>query len=308
VRPLLIVNPAASGGRTRQVWGDLLRPIEHALGPCEVVFTERSGHATELACDAASSFDRVIAVGGDGTCSEVAAGLLESGSAAAMGLIHQGTGGDFRRSLGLENRLDQYLSVIARHEPRSIDAGQIEFTGRDGQRQRRRFINVASVGMGGLVDKYVGEGSRMLGGKVTYLVASLKALANGAVGRLRVEATLAGETRSVRIQTRILAICNGRFFGGGMEIAPRASLDDGAFDVVAMEGTDRLPLLGSMAAVYQGKHLSRPGVVHFRASALALSLDNGEDTERFLVDVDGEYVGRMPITVSVLPKALRVLA
>lgn len=306
MKPLLIVNPAANGGKTREVWSDLRRPIERALGACEVAFTERSGHATSIAREAAPTYERIIAVGGDGTFSEVVSGVVESGAKPAVGIIHQGTGGDFRRSLGLEHRLDRYLAAT-NQEPRLIDAGLVEYIDRSGQRQLRRFANVASLGMGGLVDKYVSEGSRMLGGAATYFLASLKALANGAVGNLVCDVEGPEGKRTLNLRTRILAVCNGRYFGGGMEVAPRAALDDGLFDVVAITGGGRVPLLGVLSTVYDGTHLSHAGVEYFRASSIAIRMVNDYESDRFLLDVDGECVGQAPVKLSVLPKALNVL-
>lgn len=307
-RVLFVVNPASAGGKTARLWDELQRPVENVVGPFDVLFTARAGHATVLAREAAlAGRRRIVAVGGDGTFSEVAAGVLGAKSDAAVGVIHQGTGGDFRRSLGLEHRLDRYLAAIARDAPKAVDAGRVTCVGRDGAPHERFFVNVASLGMGGLVDKYVGEGTRLLGGTATYLAASLKALANGAVGRLEVRLTLDGVTRTEQLETRLIAVCNGRFFGGGMQIAPMASLDDGAFDVIAIAGAHRLPALAAMGAVYRGKHLTLKGVTHWRASEVALRLFNVHDADRFLLDVDGEWAGQAPVTISVLPRALRVL-
>lgn len=305
---LFIVNPASSGGNTARTWGELRRPIESAVGRFESVFTVRAGHAAELAREAAASGRRrIVAVGGDGTFSEVASGVLAAKSDAAVGLIHQGTGGDFRRSLGFEHQLDRYLRAIASGRTRAIDAGLVHFTGREGRDETRAFVNVASLGMGGLVDKYVAEGTRTLGGSAAYLAASLKALAVGEAGRLEFSWTRDGQTTTELVETRILAVCNGRYFGGGMEIAPGAALDDGLLDVVAITGSQRLPLLRAMAAVYRGEHLSLRGVRHWRVSSLSVRLINRDASDRFLLDVDGEWAGGAPVSFEVLPKALHVI-
>lgn len=308
-RPLLVVNPASCGGRTGRIFDRLLRPVERALGPIDARLTTCPGDGRRIAREAAlEGRRRIVAVGGDGTFSEVASGVLEAQSGAAVGLIHQGTGGDYRRSLGIEHRLDAYLAALARNEPRAVDAGRVEFTDVEGRPASRFFVNVLSFGMGGLVDKYVGESGRALGGQAAYFVASLKALAVGALGRLECEVEHEGERRPVRMQTRNLAVCLGRWFGGGMHVAPGASLDDGLFDVVAIGGERRLPVLGLSSALYKGEHLTRPDVHHLRASALDIRLHNEADADRFLLDVDGEYAGRGPLRVTLLPKALRVLA
>ncbi len=307
MKPLLIVNPASSGGRTGRVWNDLRRTVEQALGPCDVQMTDAQGHAVKLARDA-RGYERIVAVGGDGTFSEVAAGVIEGGHGAAVGLIHQGTGGDYRKTLGLENRLDTYLGAIGRAEPRLVDAARAEYRGHTGATETRAFVNAASIGMGGLVDKYVAEGSHMLGAKGQYFVASLKALLNVSVGRVVCDLELADGTKeTVRYPTRIVALCNGRYFGGGMQIAPMALLDDGVLEFLIFVGEHRVPLLGAMNSVYSGKHVGHPAVKHYRVTSVSLRLDNDDEGDRFLLDVDGECLGRPPVKISVLPKALRVL-
>lgn len=306
MKPLMIVNPASAGGRTGRVWRDLSRTIEMALGPCEVEVTRSSGHALTIAREA-KGFDRIVAVGGDGTFSEIVAGVIEGGHGAAVGLIHQGTGGDFRRSLGMEHRLDTYLGAIGRNDPELVDAAQVTYTDHEGRQQTRPFINAVSIGMGGLADKYVSEGSRLLGARAQYLMASLKALANVAVGRVVCDLELEGRKETVRMSTRILAICNGQYFGGGMQVAPMASLTDGVLEVMAFVGESRLPLLTAMGSIYSGEHVKRAGVEHYRVTAIDVRLENDHEGERFLLDVDGECLGRAPIRISVLPEAVNVL-
>lgn len=309
-RPLFIVNPAACGGRSGRLFDDLRIPVANIVGSADFTFTDHSGHARELARAAATEGrERVVAVGGDGTLSEVAAGVLDSQSATtSVGLLHLGTGGDFRRSLGLEHRPESYLRAIARGHTRSVDAGRITYLDRDGAEAHGWFVNVLSLGMGGLVDKFVGRSNRLLGGKAGYFVASLEALAKGALGRLECEVTLDGVTETVRLSTRNLAICNGRYFGSGMEVAPMARLDDGVFEIVTIGGAHRLPVLSLSAAIYAGTHLGRRGVTHLRANSIRIRLANAEDSGRFLLDVDGEWLGGAPVTVEAVRGALRVLA
>src|SRR4029077_14082919 len=100
------------GGGKSPAFSDLRPTIERRLGPIDTAFTERPGHASTLAARAAAEGREIIvAVGGDGTISDVASGILESGKPARLGIVGQGTGGDFRKTLGLEHRLDRYLDA-----------------------------------------------------------------------------------------------------------------------------------------------------------------------------------------------------
>lgn len=317
-RPLLVVNPNAGGGKARRVFPELQPVIERALGECDVVFTERSGHAIELARDAsAEGRELVVAIGGDGTLNEVANGVLIAqreglsrslSLGAAVGFIGQGTGGDFRRSLGIEHRLDRYLEALASGRTRTVDVGNIRYVDAAGKQVERFFLNVLSAGMGGLVDRYVAEGSRVLGPTVAYYAASLRAL--GAIERGRVEAkvTSAGAERKERLATYMLAICNGGFFGSGMNIAPMAKIDDGRFEVVCIGG-GKLDILTLSRAVYSGAHLGRAGTVHFPCERIALALENAREAgATFLLDCDGEPIGGLPIEVDLVPRALTLRA
>jgi YegS/Rv2252/BmrU family lipid kinase len=313
VKPLLIVNPRSGGGATGRSWKAMQGTIERRLGPIDVALTQRQGHATELAREGAlAGHPLVVAVGGDGTFHEVVNGLMTAKGGAygtkadvtRIGLVGQGTGGDFRKTLGIEHRLDKYLDALASGRERKIDVGR--FTG--GGKRGHFFVNILSAGMGGLVDRYVADAPRFLGGKAAYFGASLKALVSAKLGNLVCTVTHDGKTEEKKIRTFMIAICNGRFFGGGMKVAPTAEIDDGAFDVVALGETSKLAFATSSGAIYTGEHIRKEGTVHFRAAKITLELANQDAKDVFLLDVDGEPMGGLPLAVEVVPKALTLRA
>jgi diacylglycerol kinase (ATP) len=309
--PLLIVNPRSGGGRTGRLFDEMRAPIRRALGEFDVARTERPRHAVELAREAAlSGRETVVAVGGDGSIHEVVTGLMQARDRGArstrLGVIGQGTGGDFRRTLGIDHRLDRYCAAIAGGKPRAIDVGRFSYTKHDGSPADAFFINILSVGMGGLVDKLVAEASRSLGGTLAYFAASFRALVESQVGRVCCKLTLRGETREEELATRNVAICNGRYFGSGMKVAPMAELDDGVFEVVDLGGAPRLRFAAVSSGMYTGAHLRHPDVRHFRCDRIELTLMNRDIEAGFLLDVDGEPLGRLPITISVEPRALEI--
>src|SRR5207244_3092314 len=147
---------------------------------------------------------------------------------------------------------------------------------------RRWFVNIVSAGLGGLVDRYVGESGRALGGSAAYALAGARALARARVGRMTCAMTL-GETREARkLEGYIVAICNGRYFGGGMHIAPMAAPDDGRFDVVTMMAPSKLALTMLSRKLYDAGHIGGPGVTHFACDAIDLTLDNPDVSDVFL--------------------------
>lgn len=313
MRPLLVVNPRSGGGATGRSWKAMASTIERKLGPVEVAMTERPGHGTELAREGAlAGHPLVVAVGGDGTFHEVVNGLMAAKGGAygtkadrtRIAIIGQGTGGDFRKSLDIEHRLDKYLDAIASGRERKIDVGK--FTG--GGKTGHYFVNILSAGMGGLVDRYVADAPRFLGGKAAYFGASLKALLSAKLGNIVCTVTNDGKTEEKKIRTFMIAICNGRFFGGGMKVAPDASVDDGAFDVVALGATTKLAFASFSSQIYSGDHIGKNGTVHFRAQKITLDLANEDARSVFLLDVDGEPMGALPLSIEVVPRALTMRA
>ena len=304
-RPYVVVNPAAGSGRSGRMFAEVRPILERRLGPLDVAFTERSGHAIDLARAAARiGVKLVIAVGGDGTLHEVANGILDAGvgGATALGYVGQGTGGDFRRSLGIEHRLDAYLDAIAGSGQRVIDVGRVRYRSDAGTVSQRWFINILSAGMGGLVVRYVGNSSSFLGGTAAYFWASVRALAACQRGILRCETNLGGATERRTVESFMIAVCNGRYFGSGMHVAPMAKLDDGFFVVGAS-----MPRPNSVSCQWRGHIYSATimspnsaGARHFECDRIAMDLENEGARSMFLLEVDGEALGGLPIEVELV--------
>lgn len=309
MKPLLVVNPRSGGGATGRTFGSMKSAIERAIGPFETAMTERPGHGADLAREGAiAGHPLVVAVGGDGTFHEVVNGLMQAkggsygtkADATRVGLIAQGTGGDFRKTLGIEHRLDKYLDALASGRERPIDVGR--FSG--GGKSKHWFVNILSAGMGGLVDRYVADAPRLLGGTAAYFGASFKALLNARLGNVTCTITNDGEEEQHRIRSFMIAICNGRYFGSGMKVAPMAEIDDGVLELVALGATSKLAFAMTSRDIYSGAHIGRAGTVHLRGQKIRLELANDEARDVYLLDVDGEPMGGLPLEVELVPKAL----
>lgn len=311
MKPLIVLNPNSQGGKTGKCADELQGVIQRYVGDADMSFTERPRHAVEIAEQAArDGRDSIIAVGGDGTIHEVANGLMQARADGVapppLGIVGQGTGGDFRRCLDLEHRLDQYCKVIAGKKTRSIDIGRFSFRNNVGEEDQAYFVNILSVGLGGLVDRYVADASRALGGTLAYLGATLKALNKSEIGILDCKVFNGEEHESIELHTRQVAICNGRFFGSGMEVAPMAKPDDGLLNVVSMGDSPRIKFLVKSLSIYSGKHLDNPGVEVFSCDRIDIELRNDSIRDEFPLDVDGEPLGTLPISIELVPKALDV--
>ncbi len=329
-RPLVIANPAAGGGRTGRRLSQLLAGVREAVGDVDVAATRRRGDATELAGAAVGEGRRlVVGLGGDGTLDEIVNGLLDGGSSAerragldaaraarlpALGIVGTGTGGDFGRSLGIPHELGAYLATLRDGAERAVDVGWARFPDLQGRPVERHWINVLSAGVGGLVDRYAAAAPAFLGGRLAYAQAAVRAVITCRRVRLLCRYTLADGTREERlVHAHAVAICNGRTFGGGMNIAPMASLDDGLLEVIVLQTKTRWRLIGRFGTVYSGTHLREPGVDHFTCRELELRPAEPAAGRRrrgglFPLDVDGDALGDVPVTAGVTRAALRVRA
>jgi YegS/Rv2252/BmrU family lipid kinase len=307
MRPLVVVNPRSGGGLAGRTLADVRDVLEKRLGDVDVRLTARPGHAIDLARDAVKDgASLIVAVGGDGTLHEVANGVLDAGGGAAVGYVGQGTGGDFRRTLGIEHRLDAYVDAIASGRERRVDAGKLHYRAPDGSKRTRWFVNILSAGMGGLVDRYVSDTSKAMGGKAAYFVASMRALLACQRARLRCDVSFGGERHQRSVDSFMIAICNGRYFGSGMHVAPMAEPDDGRFEVVSMDAPSKLAFASFSRRIYEGKHLGSAGVQHFACDHIAIDLESERARGVFLLDVDGEPLGGLPLEVELVPGAVRL--
>lgn len=274
------------------------------------MFTERPGQATELAAEAARKGARlIIACGGDGTVSEVANGILLSGKIAELGILTSGTGGDFRRTLGIPKRAREAAHILRTGVTRKIDVGRATFIGNHGEQDTRFFLGVASFGMSADVIANVKEGGdwlspnapRWLSGRVSFGMSMLKTALQSTATRVIVQLD---ESRETHLTVTNLCVANARYFGGGMKIAPEAKLTDGMLDVVTIGDLGPLKIFTNAPRLYLGAHLSMPEVGH--ALAKTITARPANKTEEVAIELDGELPGRLPATFQILPDALRV--
>jgi YegS/Rv2252/BmrU family lipid kinase len=303
----VIVNPKAGAG----VAGRRVPLIAHALSnhgiDHDIAETRGPGDATTLARRAREDGVPVIAVvGGDGTLNEVVQAYVDEQGAPVAGpeiaLIPAGTGGDFRRALGVPKDPDAAVRKLVAGSPQRVDLGVVDLTGDDGRPVRRAFVNIASFGVSGKIDRLVNRTPKWMGGRLAFAIGSARAMSTyrNAKVRVKVDGKDWFEGRIV-----VVAVAIGRYFGGGMHIAPESVLGDGLFDVVAVGDMSFLESLVVSPSLYQGKHLGAKRVTSTRG-ALVEAFPLGD--EPVYIDTDGEAPGRLPLSVRVLPGALSVRA
>ncbi len=299
----VVVNPAARGGRVGKELPWLRRKVERVLGDVPFYETSRGGDGGRAAQEAAADgAQTVVSFGGDGTHSEVADGLLklDAASRPALGVIHAGTGGDFRKNLLGGGEMKASLEAMVASEPEPVDAGFIEYVDDHGQTAGRHFLNLVSLGMGGLVDRYVNESGKRLGGTAAFAIATLRANMTYKPSLCRI--VVDGETFG-EYPLQVVCICNGRYAGGGMHFAPQARLADGLLDVVVIEAEPLPRALRVGAKLYQGRHVEERSVHVTRGREIRVE---PLTENKAYVDLDGEAPGVAPATLRVLPGALKL--
>ena len=300
----MIVNPRSGGGLSQRRWAALLGPLTDGLGPADVRFTEAKGDGRRIAREEATAGRvLIVAMGGDGTISEVADGILDAGGKSELGIIPRGTGGDFRRSLELDDDLGQAARRVRETPARLIDAGRVSFVADDGSQAQRHFVNIVSFGFSSDVARQANASSKRLGGRVAFLSATVRSL----VSYDNVDVVLSMDDQpEQRMSVLLAAVGNGRFFGGGMKICPEALLDDGLFDLVTVGNLGRAGVMANIHRIYSGHHLTMKEVQGTRLRRLKVTPADG--AAKIPLEVDGETPGHLPASFELLPGALRVRA
>jgi diacylglycerol kinase (ATP) len=309
-RIFVIFNPASGRGRGARRIERFLSLLEKHIPDFTHAGTSRAGEESVLAQQAISEgFNLIVAVGGDGTWSNVADRIVSSGTEnVALGLLASGTGNDFGRSFGLSmGNPDLAVRTLARGVVRSIDVGRIISRGTPVREQAgpvetskgRNFLNLVGFGFDVAVIKDT-AGSRFLRGELLYKVTALKNLFSFS----GVPLVLEGDGPTVDGEQLMLTVSNAPFFGGGFLIAPEAQLDDGLLDACAIGSTPAFTRLRLFNAAPRGRHV-RSSHVQMRQSA--------HFSVRFstppMYEVDGELwqAEGNEVILEAVPRALRVV-
>jgi YegS/Rv2252/BmrU family lipid kinase len=311
---VVIVNPRSAGGRTGRRWHELAALLRDAYGPFEDCYTEGPGDGTRLARQALrEGADTVVAVGGDGSINEVMNGFFEPvgdvdqdpvpvRAGAALGIIPLGTGGDLIRSLGIPRDPIAAARALAAASPKTVDVGRVRYVDHEGRGALRHFVNVASFGIAGLVDKYVNESRKTLHGTLAFALATLRAGVTYSNSQVRLRSD-GGDWRTGPIYN--VSIANARFFGGGMKVAPEARMDDGLLELITFGDMGLVDLLKDGLDLYSGRHVELAKVSTTRVRAVEAEAADGREV---LLDIDGEQPGRLPARFEIVPAALALRA
>lgn len=304
-----VVNPRSAGGGTGRRLDALRRSIDRYFTRAEVCLTEAPGHAGVLAREGVEAgADLIVAVGGDGTASETANGLFEGTRAlapdAVFAVVPAGTGSDLVRTLGMPSEVDAAVRIAAFGPDRRCDVAHVQYVGHGGEPSSRIGLNVVGFGVNGRVVAVANASDKRLGGTLTFARATMSALWSYRASP--VEVRWVGEDGAEAVWSAPLLAgfaANGAWCGGGMWVGRGGAMDDGLLDLLLVEDRGLASLAPHLPKLYTGKLDHTPGLTRVRARSF---LATSPRPQAVPVDVDGEQPGHLPLSVSVLSKAVKI--
>ncbi len=235
-----------------------------------------------------AAFEAVIVAGGDGSVHHVVNLLLRAGLDIPLGIIPVGTANDFAAHLGLPPEVDECCTIIAEGETTRVDIGWASGS---------YFVNAASAGLLTDIPHMTDVGMKNVLGKLAYYLKGIEQIPN--FRPIGVE--IVTRDRLVKEEMLLFLILNGHTAGGFTHLAPRASIEDGAFDVIMVRPCNLGQLLSLFVKLIKGEHINDPRVEYFQASQVIINCSQAIDT-----DLDGEQGPGFPLEIKVLPQRLPV--
>lgn len=290
MKVLFVVNPVAGKGLAAKVVPQIKAAMDELKDVTyDMIFTEKPGHATDIARKAAKDgMDIVFAVGGDGTVNEVMNGLVNTGSALAV--IPGGSGNDFIRSLGITGNTNSIIHETIQGEKKKIDIGYIN---------GRYFINISSAGFDAEVVLATQKAKKFfLSGSTAYIAGLIKTIFTN---KPRNVSITMGDTKIME-KVLLMAVANGKYYGGGMMAAPDAILDDGEFDICVIRKMPKIKLLMLFPQFMKGKHKKFKEVTFYRAEKISIECE-----KPMAVNVDGEVFTDTKASFELIKEGLYVM-
>jgi YegS/Rv2252/BmrU family lipid kinase len=289
----VIFNPAARGEKARR----FRRQLDAIGAQCALKATTAPGIARRLAAEAVTDgFDLIAAAGGDGTVNEVLNGIGDAPDGfarARLGVLPLGTVNVFARELKIPLRVERAWEVLQRGRETKIDLPRVEFSA-DGVFQKRYFCQLAGAGLDARAIELVDWRHKKQVGKLAYVIAGLKALCEK-----KPEITV--RANGQKISGELILIGNGKFYGGSFAILPLADLRDGRLDICVLPRVNWTALLRSAPDLLLRGKLPASVSQHLSAKTFELT------SETAAFELDGEWVGKLPVTFSIEREKLRVV-
>ena len=301
---VFIVNPKSGNSATGREWPRIQAMARDRLGSFTSYMTAKPGDATRITREKLTAgADLIICVGGDGTLNEVINGFMDEGGLihadSVLGFIPNGTGCDFIKTAPIPANMEQCIDAIKERYVSIIDLGRLQYCDHRGHSKTRYFHNITSFGLGGEVDDRVNRSSKILGPFISFFWSALVTLFLYGKKSIRLKVD---DQFDDEVITWNIAVANGQYHGGGMRIAPDASIDDGLFHITVVGDLSLAEVLWHFPKLYTGRVKDIKKVSFLIGKKVEASSE-----QRVLIDVDGEQPGHLPVVIEIVPAALRLI-
>lgn len=237
--------------------------------------------------------DLVLAVGGDGTISEIVNGLIDGGHKTPLAILPAGTVNDFAFAMNIPHDIEDYCDMVKQFKTVPVDVGRVGST---------CFLNVCAGGMLTDVAYKVPSDAKTVLGQLAYILSG--ALDLPAQLFRSIPLSIHSDEKEIREDVLLFIVANTNSVGGFRNLAPLAEVDDGLLDVLVIYRQNLFEFLPLMLQLVNGEHLANPKVCYFQTRRLEIS-SSGNDVVK--LDLDGEEGLKLPVVIEAVPSALRLL-
>ncbi|AOT70478.1 diacylglycerol/lipid kinase family protein [Geosporobacter ferrireducens] len=285
---LFIVNPVAGKGKSLEFAAYIENTLKEKGIDYAMKFTTLKGEAEHIAKEAADgTYEKIVAVGGDGTVYEVINGL--AGGTAALGVIPSGTGNDFVKTMKISPKLESALETVLNGEITAIDCGKVN---------GRYFINVASIGLDAEIVKKTEEMKKYIPGPTAYMAGLFKTLFQY---RLQ-DVEIVIDDWVYKGKITLVAVGNGKYYGGGMKVVPSAKIDDGYFTVCLIKPMSKFKMLRLLPTIFSGDHIQESEVIILKGKKIRVS-----SKDPMILNTDGDISGTTPAVLEIIENRTSVI-
>ena len=282
----VLVNPVSAGGRPLALLPAGGAELDRLETPHRVVETKSLEHAKEEARAAADAGETVMTMGGDGLVGPVAGSLRHSGTLA---VIPAGRGNDFARVLGIPNDAREAVRLAVHGEERVLDLAQANGV---------PFATIATLGFDSVANRMANE-ARLVPGPFVYMYAGIRTLVSWRPASF--EVTVDGQRYA--FEGYGLSVGNTKAYGSGLLLLPMAEPDDGELDAILIEHHGKWQAAGEVFKARKGEHIDPNHMTVLRAKVVEVRSEPG-----FAVYADGDHITDTPVTITVEPRCLRIIA
>lgn len=302
----IIANPTSCNGKARKIWPALELALKQRNWNYTFRWTEYQGHSRKLIDDALSSnIDMIVAMGGDGTVHEIIDEYYKKFSNIKIPItaLPLGTGNDWARYWNIPRDISQWIEMIARGKLYDHDLGRVEYFNLYGNKEYSVFNNVAGMAYDAFVANYVeSKKKKSKVNAIVYLFYIFRCLF---MYRLQ-KSKITSETRLLEDKFYTINVGLCPFSGGGLQIVPHARPNIGSLAVTIVKPLTKIGVLLFSKEFYSGKmHLHKKSI-SFHTELLTVS--PSDQNETILLEAEGEMLGKLPATFTIIKKAIKICA